>query len=70
SYKRMLLNILLMFMMLGLPLLWISMMAWIGHRVHGGLSDMLGKIDNTAQSAGQSTTGLAATVAKGAVKGK
>ena len=70
TYKRMLLNILLMFMMLGLPLLWISMMAWIGHRVHGGLSDMLGKIDNTAQSAGKSTTGIASTVAKGAAKGK
>ncbi|MCX8516909.1 MAG: conjugal transfer protein TraG N-terminal domain-containing protein [Rhodoferax sp.] len=67
SYKRMLLNILLMFMMLGLPLLWISMMAWIGHRVHGGLSDMLGKIDNTAQSAGKSTTGIASAVAKAAV---
>lgn len=41
SYKRMILNIVLMSMFVGFPLLWSGMMGWIGARIGGQLSQAM-----------------------------
>jgi len=51
-YKRMILNTLLMFMFIGLPVIWSAMMAWIGFRM-GAERDMLSKTQSMGGSAGK-----------------
>ena len=52
SYKRMILNILLMMMYVGLPLLWSGMMAWVGVNVRLGVEGILKSASETATRAG------------------
>lgn len=52
SYKRTVLNILLMGMYIGLPTLWTGMMVWAGHRLDSGISAMLDSATKTAKQAG------------------
>ncbi len=51
-YKRMLLEILLSFLFIGLPLIWSAMMGWIGFRM-GTERDMLTKTQGVGASAGK-----------------
>lgn len=51
-YKRMILNILLMLMFFGLPMIWSSMMAWLGYRI-GVDSDMLKKSTDVSGQMGR-----------------
>jgi hypothetical protein len=53
GYKRLVLNILLLLMYIGLPLLWTAMMAWAGHRISGGIADMMNVAVNAGQAAGK-----------------
>ncbi len=41
SYKRMLLNIMLMLMFVGLPMIWTAMMAWIGVHLGSAIAGMV-----------------------------
>ena len=43
SYKRMVLNTLLVMLFIGLPMLWSSMMAWIGLNVSHGVDGLMNK---------------------------
>lgn len=52
GYKRMLLNILLMFMFIALPMLWVAMMGWVGVRMSSGLSELVGRTDKLAGGVG------------------
>jgi hypothetical protein len=49
GYKRMLLNLLLIGMLVGLPTLWTSMMVWAGIRVGESLDGMMKNADSTAK---------------------
>lgn len=57
GYKRALLNILLMGMLVGLPSLWTGMMAWIGIRVGENLDRLSNNADSTAKSTAKNTPG-------------
>ncbi len=52
TYKRMILNILLMLMYIGLPLLWSAMMAWVGFRLGHGIESLYASVANTGRAAG------------------
>jgi hypothetical protein len=52
GYKRMILNILLMGMYVGLPLLWTGMMAWAGFRLGSGIKEMVQQASDTGRAAG------------------
>lgn len=54
GYKRMILNLVLMSMFIGLPMLWTSMMGWIGIYVGRGLDGMAAKTATGAVSTGTS----------------
>jgi hypothetical protein len=58
------LNILLLLMYIGLPLLWTAMMAWAGHRLHGGIADLVRSATDAGMSAGKSGVGLGLKLAK------
>lgn len=58
GYKRMILNLVLMSLFIGLPLLWSGMMGWIGVNVGRGIDNM------------SSRTGAAATVGTGATSSR
>ncbi|WP_225981476.1 conjugal transfer protein TraG N-terminal domain-containing protein [Paracidovorax avenae] len=53
-YKRMILNILLMFMFIGLPLMWSAVLGWIGFRV-GLDSELLNQTNRMATGAGSAS---------------
>lgn len=53
SYKRTVLNILLMGMYIGLPTLWTGMMAWAGFRLDRGITAMLDSAVTTAKRSGE-----------------
>ena len=59
TYKRMLLNVLLMLMFVGLPMLWTAMMAWIGVRVGHGITDLTRSTGQTADSTASASTSIA-----------
>jgi hypothetical protein len=63
GYKRMILNILLMGMYVGLPVLWTAMMAWGGFKLSNGLADMMNTAGGIAESAGKKGAGAARTIA-------
>lgn len=54
TYKRMVLNTLLMLMFFGLPMLWLGMMGWVGFNLNNGLSDMLNSHGRTTEKASRS----------------
>lgn len=64
SYKRLILNILLMMVFLGLPLIWSGMMAWIGYNLSEGLGRMINAAADAGQRAGQTGVGMAAGAAR------
>lgn len=53
GYKRMVLNILMMTMFIGLPLIWTAMMGWIGVRVGGQLTNFAKETEGGAKQAGK-----------------
>ncbi|GKS92633.1 conjugal transfer protein TraG N-terminal domain-containing protein [Acidovorax sp. SUPP2539] len=55
GYKRMILNILLMALFIGLPLVWTAMMGWVGLKVGGELGEMMKGAEKTASAAGKRT---------------
>lgn len=65
GYKRMILNILLLSLFIGLPLIWTAMMGWIGLRIGNQLTD-LGKQSET-QARGSASASTSA-VTRGRVK--
>ncbi|WP_026432939.1 conjugal transfer protein TraG N-terminal domain-containing protein [Paracidovorax oryzae] len=56
-YKRMLLNILLMLMFVGLPLMWSAVLGWMGYRI-GMDSELLSQSGGMAVSAGSASKSL------------
>ena len=56
GHKRMLLNLLMLGMFIGLPLLWTAMMGWIGLNIGGALSDVMKGASGTADSIGKTST--------------
>lgn len=54
AYKRMILNSLLLMMFIGLPLIWTTMMGWIGYNMEIG-GPLLTKSDGNAAGAAKST---------------
>ena len=63
GYKRMILNVLLMAMFIGFPMLWTAMMAWASIRLETGISMMSGAKGMAASSA-SSSVGAARGVGK------
>ena len=59
SYKRVLLNILLMAMFVGLPIIWSAMMAWIGIRVGRELTEMAAGAEKGAQNYSSKSSSIA-----------
>lgn len=64
--ERMILNILMLILFLGMPLVWTSMMMWLGWNLGSGLDVMNARTGVASQSAGQQGLGTVAGVAKGA----
>lgn len=65
TYKRIVLNMALMLMYIGLPVLFSGMMAWIGINVGQGVQRMLGDAITSGRAAGRDGAGMAASAAKG-----
>lgn len=63
GYKRMILNVLLMAMFIGFPILWTSMMAWASIRLESGLS-LMNSAKGMAASSASSSVGAAKGVGK------
>jgi TraG-like protein, N-terminal region. len=59
TYKRMILNTLLVFLYVGLPLIWSSMMAWMGLNVAHGVDGLMSKNGTAMGNAGKSSASLA-----------
>ena len=57
GHKRMLLNLLMLGMFIGLPLLWTGMMAWIGININASLTDIVKGADGTARNITSSSAG-------------
>jgi hypothetical protein len=68
TYKRTLLNILLMAMFVGLPVIWSSMMAWIGVYVGKGLSEMASATGKDAQGIASKSGSIAGSIAGSVAK--
>jgi hypothetical protein len=64
TYKRIVLNMALMLMFIGLPILFSGMMAWIGINVGHGVQRMLSDAVNSGRDAGQTGTNIATGAAK------
>lgn len=56
-YKRMILNVLLMFMFIGLPLMWSAVLGWIGVRI-GMEHDLFNQTRNITAGAGSGSKGI------------
>lgn len=65
GYKRMILNILLLMLFLGLPLIWTAMMGWIGIRIGQDLTNLAKSAETGAKSSASASTSFAT---KGKVK--
>lgn len=57
NYKRMLLNIMMLALFVGLPLVWTSMMAWMGWYVGGHITQMASSHQQRATAIGGAATG-------------
>ena len=64
GYKRMLLNILLLGLFIGLPLIWTAMMGWVGIRISGGIDGFLKSAQGTATNAASNTSTKTKKIAK------
>ena len=58
TYKRMLLNTLLVMLFVGLPMLWSSMMAWIGIRISDGFDGLMNKHGTSSANSGKNALGV------------
>lgn len=58
GYKRMILNTLLVMLFIGLPMLWSSMMAWVGLQVAVGVSKLMGDHGTASGNSGKSSIGV------------
>ena len=65
TYKRIVLNMALMLMFIGLPILFSGMMAWIGINVGNGVQRMLGDAVTAGRDAGRTGANIATGVGKG-----
>ncbi|HRL52858.1 MAG: conjugal transfer protein TraG N-terminal domain-containing protein [Pseudoxanthomonas sp.] len=59
GYKRMILNVLLLALFVGLPIIWTAMMGWVGVNIGSGLSRMLTSSEAGAKQAGSTSTSFA-----------
>lgn len=57
GYKRMLLNILMMTLFIGLPIIWTAMMAWIGVNIGAGITNLTASASDTAKQSASKTGG-------------
>lgn len=64
TFKRMILNALLVGMFIALPLLWTGMMAWAGHRIGGAMDGWLGMANRMGDRAGAAGASMAVKGAK------
>ena len=64
-YKRIILNVLLLTLFIGLPLIWTAMMGWVGVRIGEQLTNIAGQSEAQARSAASNSTSIAT---KGRVK--
>jgi hypothetical protein len=53
AYKRVLLNILLMLMFIGLPMIWLGMMGWIGANISSSVGRLMDSAGGKLSAAGQ-----------------
>ena len=58
-YKRALLNILVMTLYIGLPVIWTTMMGWVGMRMGGQLDGMITSTSGQAHKIGSTSTSVA-----------
>ena len=65
GYKRMILNVLLLALFIGLPVIWTAMMSWIGVSLGAGLGKMMQTADEGAKSSARTSTSFAS---KGRIK--
>ncbi len=68
AMKRAVLNTVLIGMYLGFPLIWTSMLGWIGYRVGGALDNVQRDAVGTGQAAGSLGAGMGGKLAGGAGK--
>lgn len=59
GYKRMILNVLLLSLFIGLPILWTGMMSWVGLRLGGELGKMVGQTETHAKNSASTSTSFA-----------
>lgn len=65
TYKRIVLNMALMLLYIGLPILFSGMMAWIGINVSSGVNNMLRDVVTAGRTAGASGAQAAGAIVKG-----
>lgn len=66
NYKRMMLNVALFLLYIGMPAVWTGMMAWVGHRAAGGMAGLMDSAVGFAKSAGKKGVSVASTaISKG-----
>ena len=57
GYKRMLLNILMMTLFIGLPIIWTAMMGWIGINIGNQIDGMMKKSESTSKNSASKSSG-------------
>ncbi|MDA8446393.1 conjugal transfer protein TraG N-terminal domain-containing protein [Paracidovorax valerianellae] len=68
GYKRMILNILMMALFIGLPMVWTGMMSWVGINLGQQLGDFMKNADGLARNSAGKTVGPVKAVGKGITK--
>lgn len=64
GYKASILNTLLVGLLIGLPMLWVSMMGWLGIRINAAAFGLMAAAESTAKKTADSTAAAAGTVIK------
>ena len=64
SYKRMILNTLLVMLFIGLPMLWSTMLTWAGIRISDGIDRLMSQYGGNAANSGRSSIGAVTGGAK------
>ena len=67
NYKLAILDTLLVGLLVGLPMLWISIMGWLGIRLDAAVLTMMSAADRNAQKSAESSAAAISFVAKKAV---
>lgn len=62
TYKRMILNTLLMMMFIGLPMLWSAMMGWAGFRLNDGMTNLIRSQGEASESAAAKSGSIAGKI--------